>query len=219
MTPDEARQIAEIIGRSVENATRPLLVRIKELESEVHHRLGVPGPEGPQGPQGERGEAGPAGPAGSDGREGRDGLSGIAGRDGINGEKGLDGKDGINGKDGLDGLGFDDLSVEYDGEQTMTLVYQRGEQRKEFPIHLPIPVHRGKWEAGKAYKVAEEVMWAGSSWRAIEPTKAEPGTPAAASRAWVMVSRRGDVGRTGQKGLSGDRGERGPEGPRGPQGY
>jgi hypothetical protein len=209
----QPEQLAEIVGAAIEAATTPLLARIAALEkaATIVGRDGrdgqsVQGPQGIPGPQGPQGERGPEGLPGAS-------IQGPAG------ENGLDGKDGENGRDGLHGLGFDDLTVTYDGEQTITMVYERGVHRKEFPIHLPIPVHRGKWDAGRVYKVAEEVMWAGSTWRAIEETKAEPGTPAAASRAWIMVSRRGDVGKTGQKGLAGDRGERGSEGPRGPQGY
>jgi len=207
----QPEQLAELFGAAIEAATNPLLARIAALEKAAaiagrDGRDGRDGDKGPQGDMGPQGDRGPEGPSGAS-------IQGPAG------EKGLDGKDGENGRDGLHGLGFDDLTVTYDGEQTITMVYERGVHRKEFPIHLPIPVHRGKWDAGRVYKVAEEVMWAGSTWRAIEETKAEPGTPAAASRAWVMVSRRGDVGKTGQKGLAGDRGERGPEGPRGPQGY
>lgn len=189
---------------------------------------GPAGPDGPKGERGERGEVGPQGPEGPhgppgavgenglDGREGRDGQPGVPGRQG---EKGLDGINGRDGSDGKDGLGFDDLTLEYDGERQVTLKFVRGEEVKAFPLVLPMQMYRGLYKAGTVYARGDVVTWAGSSWHANEDTKAEPGAPAAASRAWAMMVRKGDTGKTGTKGETGERGPRGPEGPQGRNGY
>src|SRR5690606_30796153 len=69
---------------------------------------------------------------------------------------------GDDGKPGADGLGFDDLSVEYDGEKTVTLKFVRGEQSKEFPLVLPVVIDRGVFSEGKTYGPGDGVTWAGS---------------------------------------------------------
>jgi hypothetical protein len=213
-------QLAEMFGIAVEAVADPLVERIKYLEATVALLLDREPVAGPVGPQGEKGEPGAVGPAGADGREGRDGLSGIPGRDGLNGEKGLDGKDGANGTDGLDGFGFDDMDEHYEDDgRILVRTYRMGERVKEFRHVTTQPVWRRRYEPGKVYQKGDVVVWSGSSWIAEEDTKSEPGSAAAASRAWSQMVRKGDTGKSGQKGLTGDRGPQGPEGPRGPQGY
>ena len=52
------------------------------------------------------------------------------------------------GKDGRDGLGFEDLSVEADGERGLRLTFARGEVRKEFSIRFPVLIDRGVYVSG-----------------------------------------------------------------------
>ncbi len=187
------------------------------------------GPAGPQGERGERGEAGPqgepgavgpVGPAGEKGFDGKDGRDGLPGVPGATGEKGLDGKDGrdgLHGKDGADGLGFDDLSVDYDGERTFTLKFQRGDVVKAFPFSMPVVLYRGLYDAATSYEKGDAVTWGGSLWIArgdaasIAPDENSP----QGKKTWALSVMRGRQGKQGQKG---DIGERGPQGMQGIQG-
>jgi hypothetical protein len=55
---------------------------------------------------------------------------------------------------------------------------------------LPIPVHRGPWQAEATYQPADEVFHNGSSWRARRETKsAPPGDD------WLLVASRGERGK------------------------
>lgn len=102
---------------------------------------------------------------------GRDGRDGMAGRDG---EKGLDGKDGANGVDGQDGLGFDDLTVEHDGDRGFTFKFQQGDRVKSFPFTLPIVLDRGYYREGEAFEKGDGVTFGGSYWIAQGTTRSKP---------------------------------------------
>lgn len=175
---------------------------------------GPPGEKGETGPAGEKGDRGDPGSPGEKGEQGEKGLEGppgIPGRDGrdgqpgLPGEKGIDGKNGRDGADGKDGLGFDDLSVEHDGERTITLRFVRGETVKEFPIKLAIPLDRGVWKDGK-YDKGDCVTWGGSTWIAQKDTDTKPDT---AESDWRLSVKRG---RDGKDGKHGEKGAQGPEG-------
>lgn len=73
-----------------------------------------------------------------------------------------------------DGFGFDDLSFDYDGERTLTLRFTKGDQTKEFPINLPIPIYRGVYRDGEFYKKGDTTTWAGSVWIAKNDTPNHP---------------------------------------------
>ena len=186
---------------------------------------GAPGRDGLDGKDGVPGIDGVAGAPGRDGLDGKDGLAGRDGRDGLpglQGEKGLDGingKDGKDGIDGKDGLGFEDLDVVYDGERTMTLTFQRGEQMKAFSFTMPIVLDRGVFVPGKTYHVGDGVTWGGSFHIAQKETSAKPGEASEASRAWRLAVKRGGDGKQGPKGDPGDRGPKGDAGPQGRSGY
>lgn len=107
------------------------------------------------------------------------------------------GKDGANGKDGTDGLGFDDLSVDYDGDRTLALKFERGSQRKSFPIALPFMRQQGVYIDGKSYVTGDVVTWAGSQWHCNEETSTKPGE---GSKAWTLVVKRGRDGKDGRDG-------------------
>lgn len=130
------------------------------------------------GLQGEQGKEGP---------QGRDGRDGQPGRDGKDGEKGLDGKDGAN---GLDGVGFDDLSLDYDGERALTVRFQKGERIKEFPIILPIHIDRGVYRPG-TFEKGDGVTFGGSYWTAKCTTETKPGD----SDDWGLTVRKGRDGK------------------------
>lgn len=150
---------------------------------------GAPGTDGKGGDAGDRGAAGEKGADGRDGRDGQSGQTGIAGRDGIDGSPG---RDGVNGKDGLDGLGFDDLSVEHDGERTFTLSFRRGDQVKEFAFALPVAIDRGVYKDGTDYARGDGVTWAGSWFLA---QKDQPQGKPGESDDWRLAVKRGRDGK------------------------
>lgn len=166
---------------------------------------GEPGRDGIDGKDGAQGLIGPEGPVGKEGepgRDGRDGQQGVPGRDGA---PGLNGKDGV---DGRDGLGFDDMSAEYDGERTVTLKWQRGDQTKEFTLLLPIPLDQGTYRSGAQYQKGDMVTFGGSSWIAQRDTTAKPET----SPDWRLAVKRGRDGKDGKPGEKGERGLPGKDG-------
>ncbi len=93
-------------------------------------------------------------------------------------------------RDGVDGLGFDDLSVIYDGERAFTFRFVRGEQVREFQVSVPFPLYRGVWRAG-LYKQGDSVSYAGSQFVARCDTEATPET----SADWQMNVKRGRDGK------------------------
>lgn len=119
----------------------------------------------------------------------------IAGPPGPAGKDGTNGKDG---KDGVDGLGFDDLSVDFDGERTIDLKFERGSQKKSFPITLPYLRYLGVYQEGKAYTKGDVVTWAGSTWIVGEDTTARPGD---GSKAYTLAVKKGRDGKDGRDGL------------------
>ena len=191
-------EFGKAMGEMVREATAPLLRRIEELEARTVEA----------GPQGERGDVGPAGAQGEPGRDGRDGLPGVPGTHGEKGVDGRDGVDGTNGRDGVDGLGFDDLTVEHDGERTVTLKFQRGDIVKSFPITLPLVLDRGVY-GEKTYTQGDGVTFGGSYW--IAQKDAPEGKPGL-SADWRLAVKKGRDGKAGEKGERGEKGEKGSPG-------
>lgn len=67
-----------------------------------------------------------------------------------------------------------------------TLMLAFGGHVKE--LRIPIPIHRGKYETGKAYEQADEVALHGCTWRAkADKPSGEPG----ASADWLLVAKAG----------------------------
>jgi hypothetical protein len=112
----------------------------------------------------------------------------IAARDGRDGLPGRDGVDGQRGADGADGVGFDDLSVEYDGDRTVTVKAVSGERVKAFPITLPMVIYRGVWREADTYTKGDAVTADGSMWIARETPTGKPGTMASG---WQLAVKRG----------------------------
>lgn len=119
-------------------------------------------------------------PVPRDGRDGRD-------------AKGLDGVDGKDGIDGKDGLGFDDLTVEHDGERTVTLRFAQGDRVKEYLLTFPVPIYRGVYQPERGYDRGDQVTFGGSQWHCNEATSDKPGD---GSPAWTLSVKRGRDGRS-----------------------
>lgn len=113
----------------------------------------------------------------------------------VPGPAGLNGKDGKDGVNGKDGLGFEDLSVGFDGDRTIQLSFVRESQRKDFPIVLPYLRYQGVFTEGKAYQAGDVTTWGGAMWHANEPTTAKPGN---GSKAWTLAVKPGRDGKDGR---------------------
>lgn len=113
-------------------------------------------------------------PCPKDGKDGLDIKDLFANRDGhliavmTNGETkdlgqfiGKDGEDGEKGKDGTDGVGFDDLDLVV-ADDGVAIVFTRGDEKKAFP--LPVPIDRGVYKEGSAYRKGNAVTWGGQLW-------------------------------------------------------
>lgn len=190
----DVNKLAAVIGKGIVHAVAPLVLRIKALEE----RAPVPGPAGEKGEPGEPGAVGargPEGPEGKPGRDGRDGLPGVQGEKGIDGAHGKDGCDGVN---GADGLGFDDLTVEHDGERAVTFKFVRGEQVKAFTVTLPTVLDRGVFKAGGQYQKGDGVTFGGHYWIAQAETADAPGDGVKSWRLAVSRGREGKAGRDGR---------------------
>lgn len=143
-------------------------IHLRERVAALDARAPVPGP------------AGPMGPAGTPGKDGRDGVHGTNGSDGT---------------PGADGVGFDDLAVEFDGQRTIALKFQRGLQVRTFPLVLPFLRYLGVYQQGKAYEPGDCVTWAGQLWHCHETTIAPPGD---GSKLWQLCVRKGRDGKDGK---------------------
>jgi integrin beta 3 len=196
--------LADLVDKFFDAAIAPFAARLRALEAR-------PAPE-----RGERGEAGAA-PSVEKLRAlialamqpTVDVVTAAAKRIPERGERGEPGPTGRDGRDGADGVGFDDLSVAYDGERTITLRFIRGARVSEFPLVLPFPIHRDVWEPGKGYAKGDCVTWGGSIFMATQDApreKPEDGS------GWRLIVKRGRDGRDGAKGDKGDTGSSGRAG-------
>ena len=100
--------------------------------------------------------------------------------------------DGKDGRDGVDGLGFDDLSVEHDGERRIALKFSRGEFCKEFAVDLPVVLDRGVYKPDGEYQKGDAVTWAGSLWIA---QKDAPETKPGDGDGWRLSVKKGRDGK------------------------
>ena len=103
--------------------------------------------------------------------------------------KPADGKDGC---DGVDGLGFDDLSIEHDGERRISLKFSRGDICKAFAVDLPVVLDRGVYKPDGEYQKGDAVTWGGSLWIAQKDAPADkPGL----GDGWRLAVKKGRDGR------------------------
>ena len=140
-------------------------------------------------------EARPPAPAGRDGRDGAPGAKG---------EPGANGRDGVN---GVDGLGFDDISLDFDGERNLVLRFRKGDNEKAFPLRGPWPIDRGIWRATHPYQRGDSVSHGGSTWTAQKDDPA--GKPGEVEGEWRLAVKKGRDGKDGERGAPGAPGERG----------
>jgi hypothetical protein len=200
-------RIATIEARGVDNAIPQKAEPGPRGEPGETGPQGETGAEGVQGPQGDRGEPGEAGQQGEKGERGREGAGVTGAAITREGELMLTLSDGsmlMPGRvDGRDGLSIEDLSVEYDGERTMTLVFSRGEKRKELPITFPAMIYRGVFEAGRDYVRGDTVTSGGSLYHCnVAATAARPGD---GSTDWTLSVKHGRDGRDGRSGEKAER--------------
>lgn len=95
-------------------------------------------------------------------------------------------------KDGNDGFGFDDLSVQHDGKRTFTLVFEKGDRKKEFAFKIPSMINQGVYKGDASYDHGDCVTWAGSSWHCEKDgTTTRPGED---NKDWVLIVKRGRNG-------------------------
>jgi len=202
------------IHECVAKAVAPLAARLAELEAKgAEHakpekgEAGPPGPQGDPGPQGEPGAEGRPGGEGPQGEIGPQGETGARGRDGVGiagaaitreGELMLTLSDGVvltpGRVDGRDGLSIEDLSLQYDGERTVTFVFARGDKRTDIPIVFPLMLYRGVFEPGRSYVRGDTVTLNGSLYHCNAPTTARPGDGAD----WTLSVKHGRDGRSGR---------------------
>jgi hypothetical protein len=214
---DLERFTTAVIG-VVKSAMVGVVTRLDVLEKRLDAlptpKDGEQGPEGKTGPQGERGADG------KDGRDGRD-AQGIPGDRGEKGDVGPVGPSGPQGDRGPDGLGFDDLSVTYDGQRTFTVTFQRGDVVKAFPFRMPVVLYRGIYDQSTTYEAGDAVTWGGSMWIARTDTAsvAPDENSVAGKKVWALSVMRGRAGKQGTKGDTGDRGPMGQQGIPGRNGF
>lgn len=94
-------------------------------------------------------------------------------------------------KDGIDGFGLDDFTAEFDGERTLTLRFQQGENVKESKLKLAHVLDRGIWKEGNIYERGDGTTYGGSFWIAQKSTDDKPGT----SESWRLAVKKGRDGK------------------------
>lgn len=99
--------------------------------------------------------------------------------------------------DGKDGLGFDDFSVEFDGERSFKWVFQRGSERKEFLFATNAMIYRGVFTDG-TYLPGDVVTWGGSLWHCNAETSVKPDS---GSKDWTLCAKKGRDGKDGRNGI------------------
>jgi hypothetical protein len=105
-----------------------------------------------------------------------------------------------------DGLGFEDMTVEPDGDRGVIMRFERGDLKKEFALSFPMVIDRGVWRE-QGYAKGDGVTWGGSFFIAQRAT--EPNEKPGASDAFRLSVKKG---RDGKDGAPGKPGERGPKG-------
>lgn len=128
-----------------------------------------------------------------------DALAARAPEPGPAGPAGEPGAPGVPGPPGADGLGFDDLSVDFDGHRTITIKFLKAfdgfpaeGREKSFAIELPILHYRGPYTTGTEYRPGDVVMHGGSAWHCAAATTHPP---MEAREEWALMVRRGRDGR------------------------
>ena len=100
-------------------------------------------------------------------------------------------------KDGRDGVDLTELSVDFDGERTVTVKGRTGEVSKR----LPIPLWRGYWSQGVAAEKGDILTHNGTAYIAVvDNPKCEPGV-GKYDHEWKVFTRKGRDGKDGRNGI------------------
>lgn len=95
-------------------------------------------------------------------------------------------------KDGVDGIGWDAMSVEFDGERTVTLVFDKGDDRMEYPVTFPVVLDKGFWKDGAKAAPGDGFTFGGSYWIAQKDTDTKPEI---GNADWRLAVKRGRDGK------------------------
>lgn len=87
-----------------------------------------------------------------------------------------------------DGFGFEDLSVEYDGQRSFSLKFVRGADSEEFKFKLPVMIYKNVYQPGASYEQGDVVTWAGAMWHCDKNTDTKPGD---GNDNWTLAVKRG----------------------------
>jgi hypothetical protein len=100
-------------------------------------------------------------------------------------------------KDGRDGVDLTELSVDYDGERTVTVKGRTGTVTKR----VPIPLWRGYWSPGVVAEKGDILTHNGTAYIAIvDNPKCEPGV-GKYDHEWKVFARKGRDGKDGRNGI------------------
>jgi hypothetical protein len=156
-------------------------------------------------------------------KDGATGLKGDPGPPGAPGEKGMDGvgqagamidRDGCliitttkgeaiklgkvvgeNGQPGRDGQDFSDVTLDYDGERTLTIKNRTG---GEIVKRMPIPMDKGYWRDGMSCEKGDIVTEQGNAWIARRDNTVKPCLENRDD--WRLLARKGKDGNDGKPG-------------------
>ena len=113
-------------------------------------------------------------------------------------EKPENGQDGKDGRDGRDAFDLDDLAMEFDGERTLTLKFERAGVIKQSSIKIPALIDRGTFQAQSGYERGDAVTWGGALWIA---QKDAPQDKPGEGDGWRLAVKRGRDGKDGRNGI------------------
>lgn len=95
-------------------------------------------------------------------------------------------------KDGTDGIGWDAMSVEFDGERTVTLVFDKGTEQFTYPLTFPVVLDKGFWKEGTEAGKGDGYTFGGSYWIAQKATDSKPET---GNPDWRLAVKKGRDGK------------------------
>jgi hypothetical protein len=100
-------------------------------------------------------------------------------------------------KDGRDGVDLTELSLDYDGERTVTVKGRTGTVTKR----VPVPLWRGYWSPGVVAEKGDILTHNGTAYIAIvDNPKCEPGV-GKYDHEWKVFARKGRDGKDGRNGI------------------
>lgn len=100
-------------------------------------------------------------------------------------------------KDGRDGVDLTELSVDFDGERTVTVKGRTGEVTKR----VPVPLWRGYWSPDVVAEKSDILTHNGTAYIAIvDNPKCEPGV-GKYDHEWKVFTRKGRDGKDGRNGI------------------